>query len=137
MDEIRVGEYLVLKDRLYTKTDEWIKVKDDIGIVGITDYAQKKLKDIVGLELPSPGSNVRKGESVAVIESIKAASDIYTPVSGEILEVHEELVDMPETINRDPYGEGWIFKIKIENKDELKELLTPEEYAKKIKSEES
>jgi glycine cleavage system H protein len=135
--EIRVGNYIVLSDRKYTKTDEWVKVEGDIAIVGITDYAQKKLRDIVGVELPEVGKEVKKGEAIVAIESVKAAADAYAPISGEIIEVNEKLLDEPETINKDPYGEGWLVKISIKKPDELDELLTPEQYAEKIRKEES
>ncbi len=136
MSEIKVKDYTVLTDRLYTETDEWIKVTDDVAVVGITDYAQKKLKDIVGIELPEVGKKVKKGEAIGVIESIKATADVYAPISGEVVEVNEKLLDSPELINNDPYGDGWIVKIKIEDKSELDKLLKPQEYANKIEKEE-
>ena len=136
MSEIKVKDYTVLTDRLYTETDEWIKVTDDVAVVGITDYAQKKLKDIVGIELPEVGKKVKKGETIGVIESIKATADVYAPISGEVVEVNEKLLDSPELINNDPYGDGWIVKIKIEDKSELDKLLKPQEYANKIEKEE-
>jgi len=134
--EIRVGNYVVLTDRRYTDSDEWVKAEDGVAVVGITDYAQKKLRDIVGVELPETGRRVRKGEAVAAIESIKAAADVYAPVSGEVVEVNERLLDEPELLNRDPYGEGWMFKIRMDDPGELEELLTPEQYAERIKREE-
>ncbi len=136
MSEIKVKEYIVLTDRMYTETDEWIKIDDDIAVIGITDYAQKKLKDIVGIELPEVGKSVEKGEVISVIESIKATADVYAPVSGEIVEVNEKLLDSPELMNNEPYGEGWIVKIKVKDKNELNKLLKPEEYAKKIEERE-
>ena len=136
MSEIKVKDYIVLTDRLYTDTDEWIKVTDDVAVIGITDYAQKKLKDIVGIELPEVGKKVKKGEAIGVIESIKATADVYAPISGEVIEVNEKLLDSPELINNDPYGDGWIVKIKIEDKSELDKLLKPQEYANKIEKEE-
>ncbi|ALL01513.1 Glycine cleavage system H protein [Pyrodictium delaneyi] len=136
MDEIRVGDYVILKDRLYTESDEWVKREGDVVVIGITDYAQKKLRDIVGVELPEPGSNVKAGEAVGSIESVKAAADIYAPVSGEVVEVNERLYDEPELVNRDPYGEGWMFKIRMSDEKELEKLLTPERYAEKIRKEE-
>jgi len=136
VSEIKVKEYIVLTDRMYTETDEWIKIDDDIAVIGITDYAQKKLKDIVGIELPEVGKSVEKGEVISVIESIKATADVYAPVSGEIVEVNEKLLDSPELMNNEPYGEGWIVKIKVKDKNELNKLLKPEEYAKKIEERE-
>ncbi|BES81877.1 glycine cleavage system protein GcvH [Pyrodictium abyssi] len=135
-DQIRVGDYIVLKDRLYTESDEWVKREGDVVVVGITDYAQKKLRDVVGVELPEPGSSVSAGEAVGSIESVKAAADIYAPVSGEVVEVNERLYDEPELVNQDPYGEGWMFKIRISDEKELEKLLTPEQYAEKIRKEE-
>ncbi len=134
--EIRVDGYIVLTDRRYTETDEWVKVEDGVAVVGITDYAQKKLRDIVGVDLPEPGRRVKRGEAVAAIESIKAAADVYAPASGEVVEVNERLLDEPELLNRDPYGEGWMFKIRMEDPGELEKLLTPEQYAERIKREE-
>ncbi len=135
-EEIRVGNYVVLKDRRYTKSDEWVKLEGEIAVVGITDYAQKKLRDIVGVELPEKGRRVKAGEAVASIESVKAAADIYAPLSGEVVEVNERLLDEPELLNRDPYGEGWMFKLKVDNPSEYEKLLTPEQYAEKIRREE-
>ena len=117
---------------LYTKEHEWLKVDGDIVIVGISDYAQGELGDIVFIELPSPGSTISKGDAVAVIEAVKAVSDVYTPCSGEFLEVNEVLKTSPDVINQDPYGEGWMFKIKISNTDELGELLSSEAYKELI-----
>ena len=134
--ELRVGNYVVLTDRLYTETDEWVKIEDGVAIVGITDYAQKKLRDIVGVELPEPGRRVRRGEAVAAIESIKAAADVYAPVSGEVVEVNERLYEEPELLNRDPYGEGWMFKIRMEDPGEAEGLLSPEKYVERIRREE-
>ena len=135
--EVKVGSLTVVIDDelLYTESDEWISVDGDMATVGITDYAQKKLKDIVGVELPEPGDHVSRGDSVAVVESIKAAADVYAPLTGEITEVNEELYDAPELINQDPYGKGWLFKIKIEKKEELDNLLSHEAYVEKIKKE--
>ncbi len=135
-DEIRVNGYIILRDRLYTESDEWVKEEDGLAVVGITDYAQKKLRDIVGVELPEPGATVSRGDTVAAIESVKTAADVYAPVSGEVVEVNERLYDEPELLNRDPYGEGWMFKIKLSNPDELKELLSPEQYAEKVRERE-
>ncbi|MCE4609959.1 MAG: glycine cleavage system protein GcvH [Desulfurococcales archaeon] len=135
--EVKVGSLKVVIDDelLYTESDEWVRVDGDTATVGVTDYAQKKLKDIVGVELPEPGDHVSRGDSVAVVESIKAAADVYAPLTGEITEVNEELYDAPEIINQDPYGQGWLFKIKIENREELDNLLNHEAYVEKIKKE--
>ncbi|ACP35396.1 glycine cleavage system H protein [Sulfolobus islandicus Y.G.57.14] len=135
MNEMKVGRYVVLTDRLYTETDEWVVLSNDnVVVVGITDYAQKKLRDIVGIELPQLQKEVKAGESVGVIESVKAAADIFSPLSGIIVEVNSKLLEHPEIINKDPYGEGWIFKLKASKLSEEKEkLLSPEKYIEKIK----
>ncbi|MDT7888195.1 MAG: glycine cleavage system protein GcvH [Desulfurococcales archaeon] len=135
MEEVIVKGYRVPRNLLYTETDEWIRIEGDIAVVGVTDYAQKKLKNVIGVELPQKGSRVRKGDSVGVIESIKAVADLYTPVSGEIVEVNERLREEPELVNHEPYGNGWIFKVRISNREEVKDLLTYEKYAEKISRE--
>ncbi len=136
-EEILVlGKYRVLKDRLYTKTHEWIKVENGTAIVGITDYAQQKLKNIVGVELPEVGKEYPKGERLGVVESIKSVEDVYAPITIKITEVNERLNDEPELLNKDPYGDGWIAKGEIVNRNELGELLKPEDYAKHIEEEE-
>lgn len=137
MSEIIVGgKYKVLQDRYYTETDEWILVKGNVATVGITDYAQKKLRDIVGVELPEIGKEVVSGDAVAVVESVKAAADIYSPLSGKIIETNQRLLDSPELMNKDPYGNGWIFKIEISNKNEIEKLLNAEKYSELIKQKE-
>ncbi|MEB3816834.1 MAG: glycine cleavage system protein GcvH [Desulfurococcales archaeon] len=118
---------------LYTETDEWVRVEDDKVRVGITDYAQKELKDIVGVELPEPGCNVKKGDAVAVLESVKATADVYSPVDGVVDEVNERLLEEPELINRDPYGEGWIFTLKPSDRSQLDSLLSPTQYIEKLR----
>ena len=127
------NKYIIKRDRKYTETDEWAKKENDIIITGITDYAQKELKDIVGIELPDPGTEVKKGDELGVVESVKATNEYYSPVSGTIIEVNERLLEEPELLNTDPYGEGWIVKIKPSNIKEYDELLTPEQYAELIK----
>ncbi len=121
----------------YTKEHEWIQVDGEVGIVGITDYAQNELSDIVFVELPEVGQKVAKGERVATLEAVKTVADVYSPVTGEVIEVNERLADEPDLINRDPYGDGWIVKIKIENPDELNDLLSAEEYEKLVEEEEA
>ncbi len=121
----------------YTKEHEWIQVDGEVGIVGITDYAQNELSDIVFVELPEVGQKVAKGERVATLEAVKTVADVYSPVTGEVIEVNERLTDEPDLINRDPYGDGWIVKIKIENPDELNDLLSAEEYEKLVEEEEA
>jgi glycine cleavage system H protein len=116
------------KDLLYTEDDEWLLVEGDEGVVGITDYAQDSLSDIVYLELPEVGDSFEQGEAFGVVESVKAAADLYMPVSGEVLAINEALVDEPEKINSDPYGEGWLIRIKILNADELDDLMDDAAY---------
>lgn len=122
-----------LEDLKFSKDHEWIKPEGDVATVGITDYAQKELGDVVYVELPSIGNKVKKGDACSNIESVKAVSDIYSPISGEIIDVNTALEDKPENINQDPYGQGWIFKIKIENNQELDELLDNKQYNEFIK----
>jgi glycine cleavage system H protein len=117
-------------DLKFQKTHEWVRVEQDGTVtVGISDHAQGALGDLVYVELPEVGSSVQAGNGVAVVESVKAASDIYAPVSGEITEINTVLSDKPETINEDAFGEGWIFKMKLDDKSELDGLLTADEYA--------
>lgn len=117
-------------DLKFQKSHEWVRVEQDGTVtVGISDHAQSSLGDLVYVELPEVGSSVQVGNGVAVVESVKAASDIYAPVSGEVIAVNELLSDKPETINEDAYGDGWIFKLKLTDKAELDELLGPDEYA--------
>lgn len=117
-------------DLKFQKSHEWVRVEQDGTVtVGISDHAQSSLGDLVYVELPEVGSSVQVGNGTAVVESVKAASDIYAPVSGEIIAVNEVLNDKPETINEDPYEGGWIFKVKLSDKSELDGLLTADEYA--------
>lgn len=124
-----------LKDFKFTKEHEWVKVEDDIAAMGITDYAQHELGDVVYVELPSVGDSFAKGDAIGNIESVKAVSDVYAPVSGEIVEINENLEDKPESINQDPYGEGWIVKIKLDDTAELDELMNDEDYQKMLDAE--
>jgi glycine cleavage system H protein len=123
----------VKSDLKYTKDHEWIKAEGDNIVVGITDFAQQQLTDVVFVELPEKGKNATAGKPMAAVESVKSVSDIFAPVSGEIVEKNEKLNDNPELINNDCYGEGWIAKIKVESPDELKQLMTAEEYDKLTK----
>ncbi len=116
----------------YTKDHEWIKVNGIEGVVGITPYASEQLGDIVFVELPQKGISFKQGKDVAVIESVKAASEIYSPVSGEIIETNALLEENPEIINDDPLNAGWLYKIKILNKEDLKNLMNEEDYNKLI-----
>lgn len=116
-------------DLKYTKDHEWIRIGDDgTAVVGITDYAQESLGDITFVELPAEGDSFQAGDVFGVVESVKAASDLFLPVEGEIVEANTDLDEAPETLNSDPYGAGWIIKVRIENADQLKELLSAEDY---------
>ena len=116
----------------YAKSHEWVRVTGDTALVGITDHAQHELTDVVFVELPAAGRSVKAGESCAVVESVKTASDIYSPVSGEIIETNKAVVDNPALVNTDPYGAGWFFKIKLSAPAEVNSLLVATEYAKQI-----
>jgi glycine cleavage system H protein len=122
----------VPNDLKYTKSHEWVRVSDGIATVGITDHAQAELTDVVFVELPEAGRAVTLGEAVAVVESVKTASDIYSPLSGEITEVNSGLGDNPGLVNAEPYGNGWFYRIRLSKADELNQLLSAEEYAAQI-----
>jgi len=113
---------------LYSKEHEWVKLDGDVATVGITDYAQSSLGDIVYVELPRAGATLTQFGSIGVIESVKAVSDIFTPVGGEVSEVNGGLEADPAAVNRDPYGEGWFYKVKLNDVSQTNELLTPEQY---------
>jgi len=125
----------VLEELKYTEEHEWVKVEGEIGIVGITDFAQNELSDIVYVELPEVGKNIKKGEVIATVEAVKTVADVYSPISGEIVEVNEKLKDEPSIINNDPYGEGWIAKIKMEKPEEVNGLLDHTAYKKLVEEE--
>ncbi len=112
----------------YTNDHEWLKIENEVGIIGITDYAQESLGDITFVELPSPGDSLAKGDAFGVVESVKAASDLYMPVGGEILEVNAELENSPEILNKNPYENGWLLKIKIQDQAETELLLSAADY---------
>jgi glycine cleavage system H protein len=116
----------------YATSHEWIRVDNDLGTVGITDHAQNALSDVVFVDLPKVGAQATAGAVIAVIESVKAASDIYAPVTGEIVEVNGALVAKPELINQDPYGEAWLFRVKIANAPELDKLKDAAAYKASI-----
>lgn len=118
----------------YTKEHEWIRMEGEIAVVGITHYAQEALGDLVYVELPQVGSEVERDSDFAVVESVKAASEVYAPISGEVLEVNEALSDEPELINSEPYADGWIAKIKPSDKDELDECMDADKYASFLES---
>ena len=121
------------KNLKYSKEHEWVNVEGGIATVGITDFAQKQLTDIVFVELPEKGKHVTQGKAMAVVESVKSVSDVFAPISGEVVDVNNELTDAPEILNKEPYGKGWIAKVKIENKGELDNLLTAEKYGEFLK----
>lgn len=116
----------------YSKEHEWVLVEDKIAIVGITEYAQQELGDIVYVELPEVGDKVVKDDPFGAVESVKAVSDVYAPISGTVVEVNDTLPDNPETINDDPYGDGWMIKVEMSDMDDLKDLMSAEEYAEYI-----
>ena len=116
----------------FLSTHEWVLVEDGIATVGVSDHAQELLGELVYVELPEIGNVVAAGDSVAVIESVKAASDTYAPISGEIIEVNTDLEDAPERINVDPYGDGWMYKMSVEDAEELENLLDAEAYTDSI-----
>lgn len=120
------------KELKYTKEHEWVKIDGDVATVGVTDYAQEQLTDIVFIELPETGKKVEQGKQAAVVESVKSVSDVFAPLSGEVIEANSALKDNPDKMNQDAFGSGWMFKIKISNKDEAKNLMTAEEYDKFI-----
>ena len=120
------------KDLKYAKSHEWVRVSAAEATVGITDHAQHELTDVVFVELPEPGKKFKAGESCAVVESVKTASDIYSPVSGAIVAVNKAVVDNPALVNSEPYAGGWFYKIKLSNPGELDQLLTPDQYGAQI-----
>jgi len=123
------GAGLNPKDRRYTTEHEWIKAEGDHYVVGITAFAQDQLGDIVYVELPKVGDRVEAGSAFGVIESVKTASDLYAPVTGEVIEVNSELVDQPQAVNDDPYTAGWMIKIKVEDATTVERLLTSDQYS--------
>ncbi len=122
----------VPEDLLYAETHEWVRVHDGIGTVGITDHAQNELTDIVFVDPPKTGTTVKAGQPAAVVESVKAASDIYSPVDGEVVEVNGELEGEPALLNTDPYGRGWICKLRLADPAQLTSLKSPADYAAQI-----
>lgn len=121
-------EYKVIEGLYYTRSDEWVKVEGNVATIGITDYAQDKLGDIVYVEQAEVGKALKREDRVLSVESVKAASDIYTPLSGEVIEVNTLAVQNPSIINSDPYGEGWLFKIRFSDSQELSDLIDAEAY---------
>lgn len=122
----------VPSDLRYAKSHEWVRAAGDVATIGITDHAQHELTDVVFVELPEVGRKLKAGEACAVVESVKTASDIYSPVSGEVTEVNKKVVENPALVNTEPYAEGWFFKVKLAEKGKVAALLGPEEYKKQI-----
>jgi len=122
----------IIEGLKYTKEHEWVKIEGDTALEGLTDYAQSELSDIVMIEPPEVGRKVNAGEPVGTIEAVKAVSDLYAGLTGEIIEINEKVVSDPSIINKDPYGEGWLFKIKVDDPKQVETLLTPEQYKELI-----
>lgn len=122
-------------DLLYSKEHEWIQKGDDVATIGITEYAQKELGDVVFAELPEVGATFKANEAFGTVESVKAVSEVYMPVAGEVVEANDSLMDAPEKINDDPYGEGWIIRIRLEDPAQLEALMSSEEYSKYVEEE--
>ncbi len=120
------------KDFLFTDDHEYAKIEGDIATIGVSEYAQEQLGDITYIELPQPGAKFNKGDSLGVIEAVKAASDIYSPLSGEIVEVNSDLENNPELVNSDCYGKGWIVRLKLSDKSEITGLMSPDDYKSHI-----
>ncbi len=120
---------------LYTKDHEWVRVDESIGTIGITDYAQQQLGDIVFVELPKPGDHVTAKEVFGTVESVKAVSEVYSPVTGEVVAVNSKLQDAPEKINADPHGDGWLIRVRLADHREIEALMTAEQYQAYLKEE--
>ncbi len=119
----------------YTKEHEWVKIEGDLATVGITDHAQDQLGDVVFVELPKTDSKVHASQTFGTVESVKAVSDIYAPMSGEVAEINDDLVDQPEKLNEDPHGAGWLIKIRIADKTEFDKLMSAGDYSEYVKAE--
>lgn len=122
-------------DLLYTESHEWVRKEENFATVGITDYAQSQLKDIVYVELPQVGSTFMKGDSLGVVESVKTVADLFSPISGKVIEVNGSLKDHPQFVNEDPYGKGWIVRLEILDPKELDTLLSSTDYEKRVAEE--
>jgi len=122
-------------DLLFTKEHEWLRLVGETGTIGITDHAQKELGEIVYVELPKPGMKFKSGETFGTVESVKAVSELFIPVSGEVIEINEELGSAPEKINQEPYEDGWMIRIRLDSQDETADMLSAEEYDEYTKEE--
>ncbi|MCJ7806419.1 MAG: glycine cleavage system protein GcvH [Clostridia bacterium] len=129
-------KYTIVDDLRYTEKHEWARREGNTAVIGLSDYAQDKLGEIVFVELPEIGAEVEAGKGSAVIESVKAVTDLYAPIDGTVVEVNEELLDQPEVINSDPYGAGWVYKIKIKDEGQLSALMDRQAYEKYVIGEE-
>jgi glycine cleavage system H protein len=118
----------VPQDLFYSKTHEWVSLNEGIATVGITDFAQSQLSDLTFVELPEVGTELAAGDEAAVVESVKAAADVYAPVAGEVIEINVDLEDTPELINKDAFGAGWLYKLKVEDESEVDDMLDPDSY---------
>jgi glycine cleavage system H protein len=123
------------EDNRYAKSHEYVHVEGDTALLGITDYAQKELGDVVYVDLPTVGAQVELGEEFGSIESVKAVSELFAPISGEVVEVNEALADKPDLVNTDPYGDGWMIRVKLRDASEVDELMTAEDYDDYVKTE--
>lgn len=119
-------------DLKYTKSHEWVRVAGSVATIGISDHAQHELTDVVFVELPEAGRVLKAGAACAVVESVKTASDIYSPLSGEVAETNQAIVDNPALVNTDPYGQGWFYRLNVSNPAEIQNLLSPEQYRAQI-----
>jgi len=127
--------YEVPEDLHYSKDHEWVRIEGDLAVVGVTDYAQKSLHEIVYVELPSEGTQLDQAEVIGTVESVKAVSEVFSPVSGEVVEINRNLEEKPELVNKDPYGDGWLVKIRPKNvKNDLENLMKPSQYAEYLKT---
>jgi len=124
------------EDRHYTQSHEWVKIDGEVGTIGITDHAQKELGEIVYLEMPEAGHVFNANEEFGTVESVKAVSELYTPISGEVVEVNKAAVAEPGIVNDDPFGDGWLLRIKLSTDEEVKSLMSAEEYGEYVRSEE-
>jgi len=132
---MRINDFEIPEGLYFSKEHEWVKVEGKEAVVGITDYAQKQLHDIVYVEVPKVGTNIKQFQTMGTVESVKSTSEIFTPVTGKVVKVNKELAESPELLNQDPYGKGWLARITVKDFDaDLKKLLTAQQYADYIKT---